>query len=202
MIASSLLSAAAALVMAAALAVPTSQASQPALTGPVIAGVCVVSPDAVLGASKVGHAVTVRLQQLAQTAQQDLQAERASIEAEAQAIQAAKGLSQAQTDQRRTALAARVKALQDKVATRNRELEYTRTKQFTRISEQAQPLIVAAYTGHGCGLLFRRESLLGGNPANDLTAEVVHGLDGKLTALSFDREAPPQTVAPTASAGS
>ncbi|NWP19899.1 OmpH family outer membrane protein, partial [Escherichia coli] len=43
------------------------------------------------------------------------------------------------------------------------------------------------------GLLFDRASALGGNFGNDLTAEVVAGLDARLPAIAFDRERLPQS---------
>ena len=47
---------------------------------------------------------------------------------------------------------------------------------------------------HRCGLLLDRDSVLGGNMANDLTPEVVQGLDRKTTSITFDLEPLPSNA--------
>lgn len=80
-------------------------------------------------------------------------------------------------------------ALQARAAQSGRELGATRDKAVNQIAATAQPLLATVYTRHNCGLLMRREALLGGNYANDLTAEVTQALDARLSALPpFDRE--------------
>jgi len=64
-----------------------------------------------------------------------------------------------------------------------------------QIGEQAQPLVASSYTSHHCGLLLNRDAVLGGNTTNDLTADVVRGLDAKLTTLNFSLEPAPATPA-------
>jgi Skp family chaperone for outer membrane proteins len=174
---------------AASASPPTSM--QPITGGPVVPGVCLVSPEAILANSKVGLAVNARLQHLAADADQQMKPERATLESDAQALQAQKTLPAAQADQKRAALAERVRAFQVKVDTLNRQLEYTHNQAIQRISQQAQPVIAAAYATHNCGLLFRRADVVGGNLANDLTAEVVRNLDARITTLTFDLETPP-----------
>ncbi|MGC1302780.1 MAG: OmpH family outer membrane protein [Caulobacteraceae bacterium] len=170
--------------------------TQAIVDGPVISGVCVLSPDAVLTASKVGQAANLRLQQLTKDAQDEMAGDRTPLETEARTIESeGKSLSATQLQKRREALAIRVKALQDKAALRSRELEYTRVKVVQQISQQAQPVISSVYKTHSCGLLFRRDGILGGNPTNDLTAEVVRGLDAKMSTITFQREALPASAA-------
>jgi hypothetical protein len=52
-------------------------------------------------------------------------------------------------------------------------------------------VIAAAYKARGCGLLFDRNSILGGNMAGDITAAVIQGLDAKITTITFEREVLP-----------
>jgi len=49
-------------------------------------------------------------------------------------------------------------------------------------------VIAAVYTQKGCGLLLDRNTVLGGNMGNDLTAAVVAGLDARLTSITIQRE--------------
>src|SRR6185312_7468270 len=65
---------------------------------------------------------------------------------------------------------------------------------------EAQPIVSGSYKNHHCGLLLNRDSVLGGNTTNDLTADVVHGLDGKITTISFNLEPLPSRSAPGGSA--
>ena len=85
-----------------------------------------------------------------------------------------------------------------KTRQRSQEIELTREKALARIAGEEQPVIAAVYKAHGCGLLVDRNAILGGNLTGDLTADVVKGLDAKITTITFDRETLPPS---TASAG-
>jgi Skp family chaperone for outer membrane proteins len=167
-----------------------------------VAGVCLLSQQAVLANAKVGTAATARLRELAAKVQADLAAQRQPLEADAKALQAQQAsLKAADFQARREALAARVNALQEAANLRNREIEATREKALARIAAEAQPVVAQIYKARGCGLLIDRNSVLGGNMSGDLTPAVVQGLDAKLTTLSFDLEtlpAPQATGAPPA----
>ena len=71
-----------------------------------------------------------------------------------------------------------------------------------RIGAEAQPFVASSYKSHRCGLLLNRDSVLDGNTTNDLTADVVHGLDGKLTTINFNLEPLPPAGATGSAAGS
>ena len=53
-------------------------------------------------------------------------------------------------------------------------------------------MIAQVYGAKRCGLLFDRGAALGGNFANDLTADVVRGLDAKVQTITFERERLPE----------
>lgn len=180
-----------ALVSTGAMAQPpvSAPAAQP-LGGPVVPGVCIVSREAIFVNALVGKAATVRLQDLARIAQTEIETERKPIEAEAKALQGQP--ESAAIKQRREVAAQRWQSLQAKAAHNAREIEATRTKALGRIATEAQPIIAQAYGQKKCGLLLDRAGVLGGNFANDLTADVVRGLDAKIQTISFDREKLPQ----------
>jgi Skp family chaperone for outer membrane proteins len=168
------------------------------LGGNAIPGVCLLSREAIFANAKVGVAATARLQQLAKAAQDEIAAEQKPIDADVRAFQAEAGkLTPAQRQSREQALAPRVQAIQAKAQQRSREIEATRQKAMGQIAEDAQPVLAQVYKAKGCGLLVDRNSVLGGNMANDLTAEVVKGLDARITTISFNRETLPaaQTAA-------
>jgi Skp family chaperone for outer membrane proteins len=168
------------------------------LGGPVVAGVCLVSREAVFANAKVGQAATARLRVLSQEAQAEVDRERQPIETEIKTFQGeAARLSAEQRQAREQALSAKLQPLQLKAAQRQREIEATRVKALDRVSTEIQPVIAQIYRQRNCGLLVDRNSVIGGNMANDLTAAVVQGLDSKISTITFNREALP--AAPAAS---
>jgi len=171
---------------------PTAE-QQPGLGGPVIAGVCLLSREAVLANSKVGIAAAARLKQLADESQAEIDLDRAPIDAEARALRAEGAkLPDQQRRAREKALADKFAPVQTKAELRTREIEKTRAKAMEMIASEAQPVIASAYKDRNCGLLLDRTNVLGGNLANDLTVAVVQGLDAKITTINVQRE----TVAP------
>ncbi|WCM25945.1 OmpH family outer membrane protein [Sphingomonas sp. QA11] len=178
-------------------AIPASaqQGSAPAaapLGGTAIPGLCMLSREAIFINAAVGKAATARLQQLAGDAQAEVAAERKPLDADLQAFQAEVAkLTPAQRSQREQMLQPRLRAVQAKAQLRGREIEATREKAMATIADYAQPVIAQVYTQRKCGLLVDRNSVLGGNLANDLTADVVRGLDAKVTTISFNRETLP-----------
>lgn len=173
-------------------------ASQP-LGGPVIPGICLLSREAVFANGAIGKAATARLQELARTAQAEIDVERSPLEAEAKALQGQP--DNAQSKSRRDALAARWQALQVKVQHNNREIEATRAKAMERIAAETQPVVAQVYSQKKCGLVLDRGTVLGGNFANDLTAEVVRGVDARIKTITFERERLPMQSQPGTAPG-
>lgn len=180
-------------VTAFAVALPAAAQQAPAaqpLGGPVIPGVCLLSREAVFANAAAGKAASARLAELTRAAQAEVETERKPIETELRALE-----TQPDSPARRQkaeALEARWQTLQAKAAHAGREIEATRTKAMQRIADEAQPVIAQAYAAKKCGLLFDRGSALGGNFANDLTADAVKGLDARLSTITFERERLPQ----------
>ncbi|MFA7439978.1 MAG: OmpH family outer membrane protein [Sphingomonadaceae bacterium] len=173
----------------------TAPAAQP-LGGPVIPGVCLLSREAIFANAAVGKVASARLAELTRAAQTEIDAQRTPLEAEARTLEGQAG--NAQTQQRRQALATRWQALQQQAAHSSREIEATRAKALEQIATQAQPVIAQVYGQKKCGLLFDRGAALGGNFANDLTADVVRALDTRIQTITFERERlPQQPAAPT-----
>jgi len=174
-------------------------AETPPLGGPALPGICLLSQQAVLANAKVGAAATARLKQIADQVQAEINAARTPLLSEAQTLEAQKAsLKAADFQARQQSLASRAEALQQTVAQRQREIEATRRKALERIANEAQPVIAAAYKARGCGLLFDRNVVLGGNMSVDLTPAVVQGLDAKITTITFERETLPPQAAPAA----
>ena len=181
---------------AASAALPAAAQQAPAaqpLGGPVIPGVCLLSREAVFANAAAGKAASARLQELAAAAQNEIETERQPLEAELRALE--NQPDNAARRQRAETLAGQWQTLQQKAAHASQEVEATRIKAMERIANEAQPAIAQVYAAKACGLLLDRNSALGGNFANDLTAEVVQALDGRLSTITFERERLPQAAA-------
>ncbi len=161
-------------------------AAQP-LGGQPVPGVCLLSQAAVVANAKVGVAATQRLKQLADQAQAEVNALRAPLDADAKALEGQRAtLKPADFQAKQQALGGRLQTLQQTAQARSRQIELTREKALGMIASAAQPVIAQAYKAHGCGLLVDRNTVLGGNMANDLTAAVVQGLDAQMATINFD----------------
>lgn len=170
-----------------------------ALGGTAIPGLCMLSREAVFTQSKVGQSASDRLKSLATAQQSQLANQKKTLDADIQAFQQKEQtLTEAQRQQQGGALQGRVQAFQGQVQDLDHRVELTRNKVMQQIGEQAQPIVNTAYAGHHCGLLLNRDAVLGGNVDNDLTPDVVKGLDGKITTLSFNLEPLPAAPAPAA----
>lgn len=189
---------AALLLLAAAQSAPTAPTGQQGLGGPAVPGVCLLSREAIFANAKAGKAATARLQQLAEQAQAEVDVLRKPVEVEVQALQAEGAkLSPEQRRAREQVLAPKLKAVQEKTQHSIREIDATRAKAMARLAAALQPVIAKVYTARNCGLLIDRNSVLGGNLSNDLTAAAVAALDGTMETITFEREVlPVQTAAP------
>jgi Skp family chaperone for outer membrane proteins len=157
--------------------------------GPLIAGVCFLSQDALIARSKVGQAATARLRELAAQAQASLNAEKTRLEARGKALEAKRAtLTPLQLQAQGQAINQAAQALQAKAGDRSAQIDATKTKAFNGVIQQAQPFITQAYGAHACGLLLARETVLSGNMGNDLTIEVISAMDAKATPIAFDLE--------------
>jgi Skp family chaperone for outer membrane proteins len=166
-------------------------ASMP-MNGPVVAGVCYLSREAIFANAKVGQAAALRLKQLTEQAQSEIDAERKPLDADVQAYRAkAASLSADQRQAQEQALSQRLQSIQADQQTKGRQLDATRAKALNQIAVEAQPVIVNAYNSKNCGLLLDRNAVLGGNMTNDLTPAVVQALDAKVTTISFNLEPVP-----------
>ncbi len=181
----------AALALTALTAPAFAQAPAEGLGGPAVAGVCLLSQQAILVNAKVGAGATQRLQQLMAQAQAEVNRDRAPIDADLKALQAkAPKEKPADLQKEQAALQARYQVVQAKADQRTRQVEATRLKVIQRVEAESQSVIATVYKAHGCGLLLDRNAVLGGNMSGDLTAEVVKALDAKITSFAFDLEPP------------
>jgi len=176
----------------------TAMPADQGLGGPAVPGLCLLSREAVVANAAVGKSTLTRLKQITDAAQAEVDAERRPIETDAKTFQAeAPKLSAEQRKTREQALGARLQAVRVKAEQRSREIDATRAKALQRVSAELQPVVAQVYKQHGCGLLVDRNSVLGGNMDNDLTAAVIKALDAKITTISFNRESLPQGATAT-----
>ncbi|ROT93438.1 OmpH family outer membrane protein [Altererythrobacter sp. FM1] len=159
------------------------------LGGKVVPGLCLLSREAVLANAKVSKAANERLATLLKAAQEEIAAERAPIDRQVVALRSEAASLKLEERQRRSqALAEQLKPVTAKADLRSREINLTRKKALQQVSDYLQPVIADVYRQRDCGLLVDRKSVLGGNFSNDLTADVVRGLDARVQTITFERE--------------
>ena len=159
------------------------------LGGKPVPGVCLLSREAVFAQAKVGQAASKRLGELAEQARSQLANQRKPLDTDIQSFQQkASSLSEAQRKEQGAALQQRMQAFQSQAGELSQRIQLTRAKAMGQIGQDAEPAVAAAYKSHQCGLLLDRDSVLAGNMANDLTTEVVQGLDRKTSSISFNLE--------------
>ena len=190
---------------AAPAAAPAAAAATPAVThGAPVPGLCIVSVENAIGASTVGKYVNTRLQQLVAQVNAELNAEKTAIDNDAKALDGQRAtLDQNTLEQRAAALQVRANSLQRKAQQRDREIQATEQKAINRVGTEMEPLIRQAYQAKQCSMLINRNSIILGNPASDITPQVVTALNAKITQFAFDRErldAPAPTAAAPAAA--
>lgn len=168
---------------------PVSSAHAADLGGNAVAGVCMLSREAVFAQSKVGQAASQRLGQLAEQARTQLENQRKPLDTDLKSFQQkAQSLSDADRKQQGEALQQRVQTFRGQAGELDQRIQLTRSKAMQRIGQEAEPIVADVYKSHNCGLLLDRDSVLGGNMTNDLTPGVVQGLDRKITTISFNLE--------------
>ncbi len=167
----------------------SSGAAAPLPTGPSIPGFCVLTRDAIIGASMSGKSVIARMAVLKQQAEAELGASRSSLEADVKAFQDQRATLPAdQVQSREAALNARAQAFQGLAQQRSAELQRTQQKEFGTIAQAADPIVRQVFVQRGCSVLIDGNTVISDTPAMDITSTVIQGLDGKLQTLNFERE--------------
>ncbi len=182
--------AAAALLFATSALAQTQAAAAPAVThGPAITGVCFLSTQEAMATSTVGKAVNTRMQQLISQVNAELQPEQTIIENEGKAIEQGRATWDQATLQKRAGdLQTRYANFQKLANQRQRELEATQQKAIGRVLQEMDPVAKQIYQQRRCSILLDRESVMLGNPAMDITSQVITGLNARIQSFSFDRE--------------
>jgi len=175
--------------LAAVPVTPVHAAAANDLGGKPVPGVCFLSREAMFAQSKVGQAASARLQQLAEQSRTQLANQRKPLDTDIQNFEkAAPKLSEDQRKSQGAALQQRMQTFQAQAGQLGQRIQATRAKAMQQIGEQAEPVVSSVYKSHQCGLLLNRDAVLAGNMENDLTADVVKGLDGRMSTISFNLE--------------
>lgn len=177
-----------ALAIAGGVCAAASAEENAAAGGPAIPGVCVLDQEAVFNTSKVGKNVTEQYRAALNAAQSETRAENDKISADAKVLEAEKAkVPEEQYRSRQKDFAIRLQSVKLETSQRSQDLEATRKDVVKRIAKDAQPFVDATYKKYRCSLLLARSAVLMGNPGMDVTDEVIAGLDGKITTMTFAR---------------
>lgn len=167
---------------------PAAPAAAPIAHGPAIPGLCYYSFDAVFANSDLGKAVAARLGVIAKVVETELTTEDKALAADFQAFERARPtMTPDAVEQRGSLLTVRRSALVRKAELRQRELQATQGKAVNRVEQEMIPVVLATYQARGCSLLLGNGMVLG-NPAMDISSQVVTGLNARIKTLTFERE--------------
>lgn len=184
----------------AAPAAPALAAPAPIKHGPALPGVCTYNGDQAVQNSEVGKYVATRMQQIIAEVNAELTAEDTAIKNEAKAIDAARATAPADSLEARGAnLQVRFNAFKRKQQLRQAEVQQTERKALMRVLQELDPIAVSVYQARNCSILLGDGVLLG-NPAMDITPQVVTGLNAKIKTFTFNRERLDTPAAPGAPA--
>jgi Skp family chaperone for outer membrane proteins len=159
------------------------------MNGPLIAGICLLSRQDLVGRSKVGAAASARVVELQHSSQTEFDGEKAHLEARASALRAKRPTSaamQAQMQAQAQTLNQQAQQMQERAAVRSRQLEATHSLAVNQVLAAAQPFVEQAYAAHNCGLLLDKDVALGGNLGNDLTPEAIAAMDAKAAPITVE----------------
>ncbi|HET7268260.1 MAG TPA: OmpH family outer membrane protein [Oleiagrimonas sp.] len=180
-------------VLAGALMLPLTAVQAQSLGDKSVPGVCMLSRGAVMSQSKVGQAADRRLKQLIQQADSQLKAKQKPLSAAVQTFRKnAESMSDSERQSEQKSLQQRLQAFQQDKQKLNVRVRITRAKAMKRIGKAIDPVVANVYKQRDCGILLDRDTVLGGNQANDLTAAVIKGLDAKMSTISFNLAPYPQ----------
>ncbi len=156
--------------------------------GPAIPGICTYNGDQAVQDSEVGKYVGARMKQIIAEVNAELAAEDTAIKNEAKAIDAARATGPTDALEARAAnLQVRFNAFKRKQQLRQAEVQQTERKALMRVLQELDPIAVGVYQARNCSLLLG-EGVLLGNPAMDVTGQVVAGLNAKIKSFTFNRE--------------
>lgn len=161
--------------------------------GPVIAGVCVYSNEAVMANAAVSKAAAQRLQQINQQAEAELEPDAQALEKERTGLAAQqKTLTKDKFEPLAQAFMGKVKAFQDKAFIVNQELGRTEQDANVKVAQLVAPALSATYEAKNCGMLVDRKAVLFANPAMDITGDVIQKLDTSKVAVDIKRVVLPE----------
>ncbi len=151
--------------------------------------ICFLSPQDIYTHTKVGQAATLRLKQLTEEAQTEIDTERKPIDEERQKLQQTLSrLSAQEREDREKLLFAKVEKIRTKANHRAQEIEATRIQILRKIASEAEAVITASYQQSKCNLLLDHTAVIRGSTNKDITASVIQGLDAKIQSIAFNRE--------------
>lgn len=162
-------------------------AAAPAAKGPLPNPVfLVLDKQAVLRFSKAGQDISRQLQPVIQQAQNNILGQRAALERQANEIRQNNTLSNEEREKRGNALEAKTQQLQVAAQQRQQQLSEALAKANAPISKAVGEIVPAIAKQRGANIVLDRAALAQGDPAFDITQDVITQLDARLPSLKVD----------------
>ena len=146
----------------------------------------VLDKQAVLRFSKAGQDISRQMQPVVQKAQSDILGQRAAIERQANDLRQNASLSPEEREKRANALEAKNQQLQAAAQQRQQQLSDALNRANAPVSKAVGEIVPAIAKQRGANLVLDRAALAQGDPAFDITQDVIAQLDARLPAVKID----------------
>lgn len=152
--------------------------------GPPIAGMCLLSRTAAIGASRAGQSLQAQLKQMQASLSAQLAQQRAAIDQQRRALEARQNATAPIDYQRQLAgLNQQAQALDQQ---QNARFIAAQTRGQQQIDQALNNALSRVVTRSACSVVFERDDAYGWNNAMDVTQAVAHEMDGMLQAVSLN----------------
>lgn len=170
---------------------PAAPAAAAGAKGPLPAPVfLVLDKQAVLRFSKAGQDLARQMEPLVAQARNNIQAQRASLQSQADALRNDTSLTPAEHDKRVEALQTKAAALEGEAQRKQAQLAEMLNRANDPISKAMSEIVPAILKERGANIVLDRAAIAQADPAFDITPDVIKQLDARLPSVTLNQNAP------------
>lgn len=150
----------------------------------------ILNKQAVLQFSKAGQDLSRQMQPLVAQARNNIQSQRASLQAQADALRKDSTLPDGERDKRAQALQTKANALEAEAQRKQNELAQMLTRANEPISKAMSEIVPAILKERGANIVLDRAAIAQADPEFDITPDVIKQLDARLPTVALNQNAP------------
>lgn len=150
----------------------------------------ILNKQAVLRFSKAGQDLARQMEPLVAQARNNIQAQRASLQSQADALRNDTSLTPAEHDKRVEALQTKAAALEGEAQRKQAQLAEMLNRANDPISKAMSEIVPAILKERGANIVLDRAAIAQADPAFDITPDVIKQLDARLPSVTLNQNAP------------